>query len=232
MSASAGRGAADRSLDVSRPRTSAEHVLEGLRKALIEGTLSPGNRVRQEVLASSLGVSLGPVREALAVLEQEGQVTYQPRRGYFVTALDMDDYREIYELRSLLETRAVTIALPQLDDEGVGRIERAAQECVEAAAKNDVAAELEANRRFHFGTFGSADQLLHTLKLIKLLWDSTETYRALYFNSQLARHDTIVAHERILEALKKRDLDSLLEALESHREEALQGVSKILSASS
>jgi DNA-binding GntR family transcriptional regulator len=232
MSHSAGKDAGKSSSDVNRARTSAEYVLDGLRKALITGALAPGDRVRQEDFASSLGVSLAPVREALAVLEQEGQVTYQPRRGYFVTALDIDDYREIYELRSLLESRAVSIAMPQLDDETLGRIESAARECVEAADRNDVAAELEANRRFHFQTFGSADELLHTLKLIRLLWDSTETYRALYFNSEVARNDSIVAHERILGALRDRDLDLLLDALESHREEALEGVSKILSAPS
>ncbi|HEY5331983.1 MAG TPA: GntR family transcriptional regulator, partial [Solirubrobacterales bacterium] len=86
--------------------TAAEHAVESLRRTLIAGELKPGERVRQEEIAARLGLSLAPVREALAVLEQEGQLTYQPRRGYFVTELDLADLREIYELRRLVEGRA------------------------------------------------------------------------------------------------------------------------------
>ena len=122
------------------------------------------------------------MREALRVLEQEGQVVYLPRRGYFITELHVDDLEEIYALRQLLEERAVRPALPALDDDAVERIEPAARDCVDAAGRGDVAAELAANRRFHFGMLESPDQP-HTMRLIRLLWDSTEAYRALYYNS-------------------------------------------------
>ncbi len=102
-------------VQTAAPGTTAQHAVEGLRRAIIAGDLSPGDRVRQEQITERLGVSLAPVREALAVLEQEGQVTYLPRRGYFVTELDFDDMREIYELRELLETRAARRGLPLLD---------------------------------------------------------------------------------------------------------------------
>src|SRR6202000_2634772 len=105
----------------ARPGTVAQHAVEGLRRALTSGELAPGDKVRQEEIADALGVSLSPVREALAVLEQEGQVTYLPRRGYFVTELDVDDLREIYDLRALLEDRAVRRTLPLLDDEALAR---------------------------------------------------------------------------------------------------------------
>src|SRR4029078_7031121 len=97
-----------------------------LRRALVSGELKPGDRVRQEELADALGVSLAPVGEAPATLEQEGQVTYLPRRGYFVTELDLADVREIYELRALLEERAARRALPHLDEDAIGRIEQSA----------------------------------------------------------------------------------------------------------
>jgi DNA-binding GntR family transcriptional regulator len=84
------------------PSTTPQHVLDGLREAIIGGDLRPGERVRQEDVAARLGVSVAPVREALRILEQEGQVTYLPRRGYFVTELEYDDLAEIYGLRRLL----------------------------------------------------------------------------------------------------------------------------------
>lgn len=209
------------------PGTAAQHALEGLRRAIIAGELSPNDRVRQEELAESLGVSLAPVREALAVLEQEGQVTYLPRRGYFVTELDVNEMREIYELRALLEERAARRALPLLEDDALERIELAARDCANAAHAGDVAGELEANRRFHFAVLGSPDQV-HTLRLIRLLWDSTETYRALYYNSPQSRDESLRAHDRILAAIHDRDIDLLIAELSAHRENALQRLATIL----
>ncbi|HVO54939.1 MAG TPA: GntR family transcriptional regulator [Solirubrobacterales bacterium] len=209
------------------PGTAAQHALEGLRRAMVEGELRPGDRVRQEEIAEGLGVSLAPVREALAVLEQEGQVTYLPRRGYFVARLDLAEMREIYELRALLEERAARQALPLLDEDGVERIELAARDCVDAAASGDVAAELEANRRFHFGVIGSPDQV-HTLRLIRLLWDSTETYRALYYNSPRGRGESLRAHDRIIGAIRDRDGERLVAELDAHRESALALLAEIL----
>jgi DNA-binding GntR family transcriptional regulator len=212
---------------IGGPGTIAQHAVEGLRRALVAGELAPGDRVRQEELAESLGISLAPVREALAILEQEGQVTYLPRRGYFVTELEIDDVREIYELRALLEDRAARRALPLLDRDAIQRIELAARDCVDAAVSGDVVGELEANRRFHFAVLSSPDQV-HTLRLIRLLWDSTETYRALYYNSPLAREESVQAHDRIVEAIRNRDADLLTAELGAHREQALERMAGIL----
>lgn len=209
------------------PGTAARHAVEGLRQALVTGALAPGDRIRQEEIAESLGVSLAPVREALAILEQEGQVTYFPRRGYFVAELDLGEMREIYELRALLEERAARRALPSLEEGDLERIELAARDCADAAGEGDVAAELEANRRFHFGVLGSPDQV-HTMRLIRLLWDSTETYRALYYNSPRARRQSLAAHDRILAAIRDRDPDRLVEELDSHRAGALDRLARIL----
>jgi len=57
------------------PGTMAQYALDGLRRAIVAGELRPGQRIGQEEIADGLGVSVAPVREALAVLEREGQVT-------------------------------------------------------------------------------------------------------------------------------------------------------------
>jgi DNA-binding GntR family transcriptional regulator len=213
---------------MTNPGTMAQHAVEGLRRALIAGELAPGDKIGQEEIAAALGTSLSPVREALAVLEQEGQVTYVARRGYFVTELDVDDLREIYELRALLEERAARRALPLLDDPALERVSIAARDCVEAVDAGDVAAELEANRRFHFGLLESPAQN-HTLRVIRLLWDSTETYRAMYYNAPEARREAISAHDRIVDAARDRDGDRLVAELDRHRSEALERLEATLS---
>jgi DNA-binding GntR family transcriptional regulator len=212
---------------VRPPGTAAQHALEELRRAIVAGELRPGQRVGQEEIADRLGVSLAPVREALAALEQEGQLSYRPRRGYFVTELHLEDLREIYELRTLLEGRAARRAAPLLDDEALERIELAAREVVEAADAGDVAAELAANRRFHFALLEAPGQT-HALRLIRLLWDSTETYRALYYNSPRERKEAVRAHQRILTALRAGDADRLVAELDDHRRRALDQLGEIL----
>ena len=204
----------------SRPGTTQQHAVDWLRRAIVAGSLKPGQRVAQEDVAERIGVSVAPVREALRVLEQEGQVTYLPRRGYFVTELRMADLEEIYALRQLLEERAARHALPALDDDALQRITSAAADCMDAAETGDVAAELAANRRFHFAILESPDHP-HVIRLIRLLWDSTEAYRALYYNSPAERKHSVDAHDRIIAAVRAGDPDRLVAELTAHRGRAL-----------
>lgn len=207
--------------------TTPQHAVEGLRRAIVSGTLRPGQRVGQEEVAEKLGVSLAPVREALRVLEQEGQLTYLPRRGYFVTELRIDDLEEIYELRRMLEEKAARSALPNFTDDDTERIRLAARDCAHAAKVGDVAAELEANRRFHFAILYSSD-LPHTIRVIRLLWDSTEAYRAMYYNSESERRFSVRAHDRIISAIDAGDPDRLIIEMNDHRERALTVLRQIL----
>jgi DNA-binding GntR family transcriptional regulator len=207
--------------------TAQQHAVEALRTLIVSGALRPAARVNQEDVAAELGLSVAPVREALRVLEQEGQVTYLPRRGYFVTELNIADLEEIYGLRALLEARAARHALPVLDEEALERVREAARACAAAAEAGDVAAELAANRRFHFGILDAPGQP-HALRVIRLLWDSTEAYRAMYYNSPEERRASLDAHDAILAALEARDADALVAALHDHRERALSVLREIL----
>ncbi len=209
------------------PQTTPQHALERLRRAVVAGELRPGDRIRQEEVAAELGVSVASVREALTVLEQEGQVRYAPRRGYFVAELDIADLEEIYDLRRVLETRAARLALPAVDAAALARMREAAAACVLAADAVDVVAELDANRRFHFALLDAPGRP-HSMRLIRLLWDATEPYRALYYSAPEERQSSLAAHERILAAVADRDPDRLVAELDAHREEALTVLRRIL----
>jgi len=206
--------------------TAQQHAVDALRALIVGGALRPGMRANQEDLAARFGLSVAPVREALRVLEQEGQLTYRPRRGYFVTELRIADLEEIYDLRRLLEARAAREGLAALDDEGLARVQAAARACMDAVDAGDVAAELAANRAFHFGIFDPHRP--HTLRVIQSLWDATEAYRAMYYNSPEERRASIEAHDRILEALQARDADRLIAELDAHRDRALVVLREVL----
>ncbi|MGH2842591.1 MAG: GntR family transcriptional regulator [Solirubrobacteraceae bacterium] len=209
------------------PSTTAQHALDALRRAILAGELRPGERVGQDEFAQQLGVSIAPVREALRILEQEGQVTYLPRRGYFVTELRMADLQEIYALRAVLEARAARRALASLDEVALQRIRRAAADCARAVDGDDVLGELEANRRFHMAVLEPA-AAPHTLRLIRLLWESTEAYRALYYNSPQERCESLEAHDRMLDAIRDADADRLIAEMDDHRNRTLTVLGALL----
>lgn len=209
--------------DPVHPGTTAQHALDHLRAEIVSGSLTPGTRIGQELVAERLGVSVAPVREALRILEREGQVTYRPRRGYVVTELRIADLEEIYALRGLLEREAALAAVDRTGgyaEEELRGIELAAEACADAVAAGDVVAELAANRRFHTAILSPAGRP-HLLRLIDLLWDSTEAYRALYYNSAAERHESLRAHDRILGAVVAGDGERLAAELDAHRERAL-----------
>jgi DNA-binding GntR family transcriptional regulator len=101
-----------------RPRfeTAQDLALEALREAILEGVLQPGEKLRQEDLATTFSTSRIPVREALRVLVYEGLVESEPHRGFSVTRLSIDEIEEVYELRTVLEGHAVRMAIPLLTE--------------------------------------------------------------------------------------------------------------------
>lgn len=129
--ASSGQHATDgvsRSLDevVSRLssgyRSIGDMVYEVLREALLSGAFAPGEHLRQEALATAIGVSRLPVRSALIKLDTEGLVTFNPRRGAVVKTLTHAQVREIYELRNLLEPYALRKSMARMTPDRVERL--------------------------------------------------------------------------------------------------------------
>jgi DNA-binding GntR family transcriptional regulator len=126
--------------------TGQELVLESVRRAILNGVLAPGARLRQEELADVFGTSRIPIREALRALEYEGLVTSEPHRGFTVASLEADDVEEVYDLRAVLETHAVRLALPLLTSEDLDDLEVMFAE-MQAAETPD--AQLATRERFY-----------------------------------------------------------------------------------
>ncbi len=131
---------------VASEKTAQDLVLTSMREGILTAALPPGTRLRQEKLAEMFGTSRIPVREALRALEYEGLVTSVPYRGFTVTELDADDIEEVYDLRILLESHAVRLAVPLMTDEDLQTLEALYAEMT-AAEPGD--AQLAARERFY-----------------------------------------------------------------------------------
>ena len=90
------------------------HITDTVRNAIIEGKFKPGQQLQQDKIAAALGVSIIPVREALAALEEERHVVYYRNRGAFVSEFDAEKVKETYEIRLFLESGALSLALPKI----------------------------------------------------------------------------------------------------------------------
>ncbi len=210
-----------------RPSTAPEFVLKELRRLIVVGELVPDQPLRQDTLAERLGVSRVPVREALNTLAAEGRVVHEPHRGYRVARLSLDDLLEVYRLRQLLETEAVrtTMANPPT---GVLSDFRAAARAVELASDGgDLLAMTEANRRFHFVLVAAAG-LPRLERIVGALWDSTEAYRLLYYETPSNRERVESEHSQMVEAFAAGDTDRLVQLLDDHRRHATNALQTLL----
>src|SRR5579875_3617310 len=101
-----------------------DRVSHAVRRAILEGRLRPGETLSISDLATDLGVSHSPVREALQRLSGQGLVVLRPARTAIVAPLELEDLQELYRLRRLIEVEAAARAAPDLTDEHLARLER------------------------------------------------------------------------------------------------------------
>jgi DNA-binding GntR family transcriptional regulator len=212
-----------------RPPTAQEAVLAELRGEIAAGRLRPGEQVRQDALAERFGVSRVPLREALKILEGEGAVTYAPHRGYFVAELSLADLEEVYRIRELLEEEAVRAAVARLSDGDLDDLANLVFLCERAAEDGDVAAMTAANRRLHFALYEASDRP-RLVRLVRILWDATDVYRALYYAEAANRARVEAEHRGVLAALRRRDADTAVLLLAEHRDHAVAHVRAVLDA--
>ncbi len=209
-----------------RPLTTQQTVLAELRRRILTRRWRPGSQIKPDVVASELSVSRVPVREALKILEGEGQIRYVPHSGYFVTELRFRDLVEIYRVREILEEEAARRAIHRLGQEELERLSAAAEE-MESLPFDEIVRMTDANRRFHF-TLLEAAEMPHLQHHIRLLWDATDPYRSLYYMSKKYRRLVHAEHRRIIEAAEAQDIDALLGAINIHRTHAIDALKGIL----
>ena len=211
-----------------RPQTAGAAVLAELRRWLIEGELKPGDPIPADSIAQRLGVSRIPVREALRVLDGEGQVVYLPHRGYSVAELTMADLTELYHIRHLLESEALRQTVPELTSEDLSRMEDAMEELKLAHKEADIIRHVSANRAFHHAFLAPLD-MPRLKRHIDLLYDSCDPYGSLYYNTAVNRNRSRKEHEELFKAAKAHDAKAVVEVLGKHREHVIEALSGVLS---
>lgn len=199
------------------PSSLVEMAAERLRERILSGLLSPGERIVEEDLCGDLGISRGPLREALRQLSEQGLVEHLPRRGSRVVEWSAADMLELFEVRAVLERHAVEAAFPLADPASDLIPVREALDAMRAAS-GDLQRD-DAHRAFHAAVVSLAGnrQLDIALApiLVKLQLPMARNLREEARRRGSAK-EGIARHEELYAALESNDPDLVLKAIHEH----------------
>lgn len=198
-----------------RGPTLAAIARDAIEKMIVDGALEAGERINESALSGRLGVSRGPIREACRALEQEGLVRNAPNLGAFVRELDLDEARDLYEVRGGLAHAAGGLAADRRSDADLKALGRMVDEMDVYAAEDDVTRYFAKNIAFHEAVFASTRNaaLMDAYgRIIKQLH--------LYRRRGLVQSGNLVAsnaeHRDILKAIGAQDAAAAAAVMRAH----------------
>lgn len=190
-------------------------VFNTLREAILKGELQPGERLMELQLASKLGVSRTPIREAIRMLEQEGLAVTMPRKGAEVARMTLKDMEDVLEVREALDELAARIACAKINDEQLENLKSIRDEFKKSLDSGDVKKIAEEDVRFHDAIYEATDNA----KLIALTNNIREQmyrYRVEYLKDPKNYPVLIAEHDAIVRALESRDKEMVTAEMHTH----------------
>ncbi len=194
-----------------------DHIEQQIRKAILNGTFKPGERLVEITIAEQLGVSRAPVREALSALEREGIVVNVPRRGYSVIDFMDKDIDEVYSLRLLLEIGALRRAVSRLTEKDLAEMQCVLDKLDKAAhQKTDPEKIVALDLAFHELICRLADH-----SRLYSVWNTMRLQTQLLISLTSRTHydhpdQPGEFHRRILDAIRDKDLRRAEATLTDH----------------
>jgi DNA-binding GntR family transcriptional regulator len=182
-----------------------------LRDAILDGTLEPGEQLKDVELAEWLGLSRTPIREAVARLEEYGLVETKPNSYTRVTRLSARDARDAFTVYAALEELAASLAVPRLTGDDLETMRAANNDFANALAAADVSAAVSADDRFHGVLVHAAANREIARSLARLLPKIRRLERARF--GSLAGRRSVEQHERITALCAAGDAQRAAEAV-------------------
>jgi len=192
-----------------------QRVYDHLRAEILAGDLEPGVELAEVALAEQLGVSRGPIREAIGRLASEGLVTVRPRRGAVVSSLSKEEFLELYQVREALERMAVKLAVPRLQPDDIAALQVLIDSMTSRAEQGKVSEFFEANAEFHQRLVDASGNV-KLAELYRQLLDQIGRYRtrSLLMRGNLQR--SVAEHAAILRAAKRGNAERAAHLMSEH----------------
>ena len=195
-----------------------EEIRNAIRDAIFAGELQPGDRIIETFWAKELGVSQGPVREAIRDLEALGLVETVPFKGSRVRTLTEKDVRDNYSVRICLESKSIRDAIGELSDEALGKLTGRLREILgemdNCARQGDLRNFTERDADFHRAVIVATGN-----QVLLRLWEQCNM-RNWFSVSALTDAESLKqlqqGHQRLLEEIANRDIKAAAATIEEH----------------
>ncbi len=192
-----------------------DSVAKRLRDDVLSGRYTAGERIVEREVAEELGLSRGPIRDALRQLHNEGLVSIAPRRGARVASLSREDTSQTIEIRASLEPLAVKYMLEGASTKTFPQLERCLDRLAEASAEGNWSALVELDMKFHETVFEFSGS-----QMLKRMWDSMRIPLLQTFRMHRSFYDSgdqvVRSHRLLLDELTSGDLARAQAASREH----------------
>lgn len=196
-------------------------IADQVRELITDGTFAPGSQVTELALANALGVSRGPVREALQRLVQEGLLRSERNKGIFVTTLTAEDVEDIYRTRAAIELCAMQIIMDShpaaFVDQATALLERLEQ----AIEKGDFGRVSELDLEFHIAMIEASGSKRLSRAYSTLISETRMCLRALEFNYASEEYLAQI-HRGMVDAIRAQDYAAARRAIDEHNATVLR----------
>lgn len=193
-------------------------VVNSIITAIATGELKAGEKIKEQQIADEMNISRAPIREAIRDLAAQGIVEYVPKKGATVATLNEKSIRETYSLRALLEGMAVHLAIENITDEEIKKMEDSSKEMTEKLKEKDVEAFIEKDVEFHNFicekcNHSKLQKLIKTFVIQTRLFMIMSKYNML-INSSLSKEYGV--HDKIIEKIKAKDKEGAEKEMRNH----------------
>jgi DNA-binding GntR family transcriptional regulator len=199
--------------------TIASQLVQRLREDVVSGALEPGTKINLALAREALGVSLSPLREALARLVAEGLVEFEDNRGYRVAPVSLANLAEVTQLRTEFECLALrnAVATGGLAWEGevVGALHRLSRVERDPTRPETLARWEAAHRDFHLTLIRGCDMPL-LLNACRVLLNLNDRYRRVFLQAEGGDRNVAAEHREIAERAVARDVEAACACLRQH----------------
>jgi DNA-binding GntR family transcriptional regulator len=202
--------------------TKSDYAYRQVRDRILSGELQPGAVIQQRDLASRIGISTTPLREALRRLKSEGLVELDAHRDARISPLRAEEARDLLELRKSLDPLAAGLAAQRRTNADIQAI-RAAHAVLEPLPTHPAIGQLVAHRDFHAAIYrASHNDLL--IESLEGLWDKADRYRRLALQTdrgQTARDQKAKEHQLLVDLIATGDSDGAANVMRAHIDTSL-----------
>ncbi len=211
-----------------KPLSTRGKVYDYLKNAILSGQFHPGEKLTEQHLAKTIGVSRTPVREALHKLESEGLIKPRKKRGFFVSGDSREEVEELFEIRSILEGYALRLVAERISDAMLEQLNGFIKKAENALKKKKIDEVFKWNTCFHDTLHSIVEEKRQLHRLMVDIRKFVLRYRKDTLRYLDGGKRAVEGHKKIIMALQLRDPDLCERVMREHireaKEDALQSL--------